>query len=213
MVSLRRRGSSTAAAAVLVAVLQAGCGGGLVATTPDGSSQPSSPTPSRPVVADEVRAFEADTSYAEVPLPTSIAIPSLDVSSSLAELGLNPDGTVEVPARFEQAGWYAFGARPGQKGSAVVLGHVDSRAGPAVFAEVHTLAKDATIEIGRADGSTLTFAVERIEQHAKTRFPTEDVYYPTLEPGLRLVTCGGDFDPNSGHYEDNVIVYARLLAD
>lgn len=221
---LQRRLRRGAGVALLVTALATGCGAVGVqddasgadaaasgeGTAASGSTDAAAQPRSEPV-SDAVRNFEADTAYAEVPPPTRITIPSLGVESSLVELGRSGDGTVEVPARYEQAGWYAEGARPGQRGSAVVLGHVDSRAGPAVFADVHTLPPGAPIEVARADGTTATFEVERIEQHAKTRFPTADVYYPTLEPGLRLVTCGGDFDRASGHYEDNVIVFARLV--
>ena len=111
------------------------------------------------------------------------------------------------------SGWYAGGTRPGDPGSAVILGHVDSkRDGPAVFYRLRDLRRGDEITITRADGSTVRFAVDRTEQFPKSRFPTDDVYYPTLTPALRLVTCGGSFDATAGHYRSNVIVFATLRA-
>jgi sortase (surface protein transpeptidase) len=110
------------------------------------------------------------------------------------------------------AGWYAPGTRPGDPGSAVILGHVDSKRGPAVFFRLRELRRGDDVTITRADGSSVRFAVDRTEQYDKRRFPTDAVYYPTLAPELRLVTCGGEFDATAGHYRSNVIVFATLKA-
>jgi sortase (surface protein transpeptidase) len=142
-----------------------------------------------------------------------LKIPAIGVDTGLQRLGREQDGTVEVPTgrhKWEEAGWYEGGTRPGDPGSAVVLGHVDSTAGPAVFYRLRELRPGDRVEVVRADGSTVRFAVDRTEQYPKTRFPTDDVYYPTLTPRLRLVTCGGSFDPAAGSYRANVIVFARL---
>jgi sortase (surface protein transpeptidase) len=92
----------------------------------------------------------------------------------------------------------------------VIVGHVDSKRGPAVFYRLRELRRGDRIEITRTDGSVVTFVVDRLEQHAKTRFPTDDVYLPTLEPTLRLVTCDGAFDRFTGHYRDNLVIFADL---
>jgi hypothetical protein len=92
----------------------------------------------------------------------------------------------------------------------VILGHVDSKRGPAVFFRLRELRRGDEIRVGRADGSSLRFVVERTEQYDKQRFPTDDVYYPTLTPGLRLVTCGGLFDYRTRHYRSNIIVFAAI---
>jgi sortase (surface protein transpeptidase) len=132
------------------------------------------------------------------------------VASTLDRLGRARDRTVEVPSRWEVAGWYAGGTRPGDPGSAVILGHVDSKSGPAVFYRLGELRRGDAVTIRRADGSSVRFVVQRTEQYPKRRFPTDDVYYPTLTPALRLVTCGGQFNYATGHYRSNVIVFATI---
>jgi sortase (surface protein transpeptidase) len=159
---------------------------------------------------DAARGFRSTRGYQATPVPVRIEIPSIGVASPLDRLGRARDRTVEVPSRWEVAGWYAPGTRPGDPGSAVILGHVDSKRGPAVFFRLRELRRGDVIAITRADGSSLRFAVDRTEQYDKRRFPTDAVYYPTLTPELRLVTCGGEFDATAGHYRSNVIVFAKL---
>jgi sortase (surface protein transpeptidase) len=139
-----------------------------------------------------------------------VTIPGIGVASSLDRLGRAPDKTVQVPSRWELAGWYALGPRPGDPGSAVILGHVDSKGGPAVFFRLGELRRGDSVTITRTDGSSVRFVVQRTQQYPKDRFPTDDVYYPTLTPALRLVTCGGEFDAAAGHYRSNVIVFATM---
>jgi sortase (surface protein transpeptidase) len=159
---------------------------------------------------DAARGFRSTRGYRATPVPVRIGIPAIGVSSPLDRLGRARDRTVEVPARWERAGWYAPGTRPGDPGSAVILGHVDSKRGPAVFYRLRELHRGDLVEVARADGSSIRFAVERVEQYPKARFPTAEVYYPTLTPELRLVTCGGTFDATAGHYRSNIIVFAAL---
>jgi sortase (surface protein transpeptidase) len=159
---------------------------------------------------DAARGFRSVRDYRATPMPVRVEIPSIGVASSLDRLGRAPDGTVEVPSDWEVAGWYAPGPRPGDPGSAVILGHVDSKGGPAVFYRLRQLRRGDTVIIGRADGSAVRFVVQRTQQYPKDRFPTDEVYYPTLTPTLRLVTCGGDFDTTAGHYRSNVIVFATM---
>jgi sortase (surface protein transpeptidase) len=140
-----------------------------------------------------------------VPPPVRIEIPSINVRSKLQRLGRDAEGAIEIPSR-----WQAEGVRPGQPGPAVILGHVDSKEGPAIFYRLREMRRGDTIEVTHEDGSITTFVVDRLEQHAKTRFPTDDVYLPTLEPTLRLVTCDGVFDRSTGHYRDNLVVFANL---
>jgi hypothetical protein len=152
--------------------------------------------------------FRSARTYPTVAAPVRLRIRALHVDSKLQRLGLLPDGTVAVPERSDVAGWYRDGPRPGQAGPAVILGHVDSRTGPGVFIGLSRVRPGTLVTVDRADGSTVTFRVRTVAQVAKTRFPTDLVYAPSLDPTLRLVTCGGSFDRARGSYRDNVIVYA-----
>jgi sortase (surface protein transpeptidase) len=158
------------------------------------------------------KGFRSARGYRATPVPVRVDIPRIGVSSALIRLGRAADGTVETPPlrRAAVPGWYELGPRPGDPGSAVILGHVDSKRGPAVFFRLRELRRGDEVRVRRADGSVLRFVVERTEQFDKQRFPTDDVYYPTLTPGLRLVTCGGLFDDSTGHYRSNIIVFADL---
>ena len=141
--------------------------------------------------------------------PVRVEIPSIGVSSRLVRLGLNPDGTMEVPRDYGLAGWFTGGAMPGQDGPAVISGHVDSKSGPAVFYRLRELRPGDTIRVRRAAGDWLAFEVTGSARYAKAAFPTEAVFGPVTGPVLRLITCGGAFDRSSGHYLDNVVVTAR----
>lgn len=146
--------------------------------------------------------------YPAVAEPVRLRIPALGVDSTLQRLDRLADGTIAVPGRPDRAGWYAQGPRPGQPGPAVVLGHVDSRTGPGVFFGLAGIRPGAMVHVDRADRSTVAFRVTEVSRVPKSRFPTDLVYAPTLEPTLRLVTCGGGFDESQRSYRDNVIVYA-----
>lgn len=147
--------------------------------------------------------------------PTELSIPVLGVTSRLLELGLNPDGTAQVPPLSEVglAGWYRFSAAPGAAGSAVLLGHVDSAAsGAGVFYGLGSLTPGDEVDVVRADGSTAVFRVDDVREYAKSSFPTSSVYGSTSYPSLRLVTCGGRFDRSTGNYLDNIVAFASLVA-
>jgi hypothetical protein len=171
-----------------------------------GSARPAAaPAGAPPNPADS---FKSSRRYAEVPPPVRIRIPAMHVDSKLIDLGLQRDGSVEVPPRTDVAGWYDGGPRPGAPGPAVVLGHVDSKDGPGIFIDLHAVRAGTEIRVDRADGSSVRFAVTKVQKVLKTRFPTDLVYAPTLDPTLRLVTCGGSFDRAKGSYRDNVIAFA-----
>jgi hypothetical protein len=159
-------------------------------------------------VPDSLRTFRSPQRVAAVPEPVRIRIPLLGVDSRLERLGRSRGGTVEVPAHWGRAGWYRNGPRPGEHGAAVILGHVDSPTGPAVFAGIAELRAGARVLVTRADGSSVAFRVTRVEQRRRSRFPVQAVYWPTLRPELRLVTCGGRYDRARGGYLSNVIVFA-----
>jgi sortase (surface protein transpeptidase) len=145
-----------------------------------------------------------------IPLPVSVSIPDVGISSQLIPLGLNPDNTLEVPKDFSLAGWYTGRPVPGEFGPSIIAGHVDSKRGPAVFYRLKDVQPGTTIDVARSDGTTARFRVVAMEQHAKDAFPTEHVYGPTDSPELRLITCGGTFNRSTGHYNDNLIVFAEL---
>jgi hypothetical protein len=205
--------SRLGAVAVAVALL-AGCA---QAGTDRAEPPPAAATTRAPETAtdgvDAARDFRSARGYQATPVPVRLEIARIGVSTGLQRLGRAADGTVEVPTgphRWDTAGWYAGGTRPGDPGSAVILGHVDSTSGPAVFSRLRQLRPGDKVEVVRADGSRVRFAVERVAQYDKARFPTDEVYYPTLTPALRLVTCGGEFDATVRHYRSNVIVFATL---
>jgi hypothetical protein len=145
--------------------------------------------------------------------PVAIDIPGIGVrTSNLVNLGLAPDGSLQVPRDFASVGWYAAGPSPGQLGPAILAGHVDSHLGPAIFYRLGALRPGARVTVGRHDGSTATFLVDRVRRFPKDRFPTALVYGSTNRAELRLITCGGSFDQKSGHYVDNIVAFAHLVA-
>ncbi len=143
--------------------------------------------------------------------PTRLLVPAAGVDAPVTGLGLNADGSVEVPAadRAGEVGWYRNGPTPGETGPAVLIGHYDTAHGPAVFHGVPKLKPGDLIQVRREDGGTVEFRVRTLLQAAKDRFPTEAVYGDTAAPELRLITCGGRIG-SDGHWTDNIIVLADL---
>ncbi|MFB7980544.1 class F sortase [Streptomyces vinaceus] len=144
--------------------------------------------------------------------PQKIAIPSLGLSSTLETLRQNTDGSMETPKNPALAGWYEPGPTPGSQGPAVIAGHVTWNGAAAVFEKLKTMKAGDTIQVTRRDAKTATFTVERVAEYPKAEFPTLDVYKNLDYAGLRLVTCGGDFDPRKHYYDSNVVVYARMTS-
>ena len=143
--------------------------------------------------------------------PERIVIPALGVDADVIDLGLQDDGTMEVPSDFAQTGWFRPGPRPGRVGPAVIAGHVDSRSGPAVFHRLHALEPGDRIEVHGEDGEVVVFEVDHLESHPKDDFPTEAVYSGTDGPELRLITCSGEFDRDARSYQDNTIAFATRV--
>ncbi|MEU3404153.1 class F sortase [Streptomyces sp. NPDC006670] len=143
--------------------------------------------------------------------PTRIRIPSIHVDAPLTGLGLEHDGSLEVPppARGDLAGWYRDGTTPGATGTAVIAGHVDNASGPAVFYHLGALHRGAAIEVARTDGRTAVFTVHAVEVYDAKSFPDRRVYGPSPRAELRVITCGGGFSPRTG-YQGNVVVFAHL---
>ncbi len=144
--------------------------------------------------------------------PVALRIPAIGVDVSLSTLGLNADRTVEVPTDFRQAGWFGLGPSPGQTGSAVILGHVDSYTGPAVFFQIRTLRAGDQVNVSLADGAIAHFRVSAVAMYAKDQFPAQQVYAPHGGSALQLVTCGGTFDTHTRSYLSNIVAYTTLVA-
>jgi sortase (surface protein transpeptidase) len=147
--------------------------------------------------------------------PTELRVPAINVKSDLLKLGLNKDGTVQVPplSRNSRAGWYKHSPTPGQLGPSVILGHIDSaKYGPGVFFRLGKLRQRDKIYVTLADHRVAVFEVEKVVEYKKKSFPTLTVYGNTDHAALRLITCGGTFDPSKHSYEDNIVAYAALVS-
>lgn len=155
----------------------------------------------------------ATPSQAPAPLPVSVSIPAIDVQSELITVGLNSDGSLEVPPPgpdYDKAAWFKGSPRPGDVGPATIEGHVDSaRNGPSVFYKLGNLVAGDLVDVTRKGGSVTTFVVYEMHAFPKDGFPTLKVYGNTAGPELRLITCGGPFDTTTGRYVNNTVVFAR----
>jgi len=140
--------------------------------------------------------------------PVRIRVPIINIDAPIQPLTVDENGVLPAPDTFEGTGWWSGGPEPGERGPAVIAGHLDSYRGPAVFYRIKDMREGDTIFVDRADGSEAVFATERIERHDKDDFPTEAVYGDTPDSQLRLITCGGKFDKRHRTYLDNIIVYA-----
>jgi LPXTG-site transpeptidase (sortase) family protein len=163
------------------------------------------PAPTGPIVAPP----QSDAPR-PVAAPVSLTIPLIGVSTKLIRLGLASDGSLQVPPLSDTAvaGWYTGSPRPGAIGSAIIVGHVDTVHGPAVFDRLDQLRKGDQVYVRRADGTLVKFRVTAVQTYLKDHFPTQTVYGPTPDAELRLITCGGTFDPATHHYLSNIVVYA-----
>ncbi|WP_327709430.1 class F sortase [Streptomyces sp. NBC_00464] len=169
-----------------------------------------------PRASDAPRSGAASTTTAPLPAPRPLRvdIPALHVSAPLVDLTLDDRGKLGVPDPAERnlAGWYRDGVTPGSPGTAVVVAHVDTPTGPAAFAGLDTLRPGATVDVRRTDRTVAAFRIYAIEEFEKSDFPSSRVYGPAKDAQLRLLTCGGAYDPAAGGYQSNVVAFARLVA-
>lgn len=143
--------------------------------------------------------------------PVRLDIPAPRVSSGLVDLGLRADRTMEVPADGDAAGWFVNAPTPGALGPSVIAAHVNWKGEPGVFTDLSRLRPGDAARVIRKDGSVAVFEVTQVRQYPKDRFPTEAVYGTINYAGLRLITCGGDFDASRRSYVDNIVVFAKLV--
>ena len=209
-----RRPAAIVSAAGLV-VIVAGTAGLLLTRHPTPALRPVAagvaalPAPTGPIAAPPQSAQSA-----LVPRPVSLTIPLIGVKTQLITLGLAADGALQVPPLTEAAvaGWYTGSPRPGAVGSAIIVGHIDSMGAPAVFYRLNELRPRDDVYVRRADGTTAEFRVTSVRTYLKDQFPTQTVYGPTPDAELRLITCGGAFDPATHHYLSNIVVYATEVS-
>jgi Sortase domain len=205
---IRRPWAASAAVAGLLAILLGSAGLYWASHT----GRPATPVRLAPQTAIPVGQWaQAPAARAQVvPRPTGLVIPAIGVRTKLVRLGLTASGTLQVPANVGVAGWYAGSPRPGGTGSAVIVGHIDSASGPGVFFRLRNLRPGQLIYVQRRHGPMAVFKVTAVRTFRRSKFPTAAVYGPVPNAQLRLITCGGAFDPAAGHYLSNVIAFAVL---
>jgi len=188
--------------------------GGLVAMLVAVLVQQHAPAPA-PSAAGHIGPTSAKGPALRQSVPVSVTIPAIGVQSRLLHLGRNQDGTMAVPnlnTSAQEAAWYEYSVTPGQIGTSVIEGHVDSYQGPAVFFRLGALRPGNDIKVTLADGITAVFRVTGVREYAKAEYPANTIYAQANYAALRLITCGGDFDSATGHYLSSVVVYASLVS-
>jgi sortase (surface protein transpeptidase) len=164
------------------------------------------PVPSGPAApAPDLAAASA------APAPVSLTIPAIGVHTRLTRLGTTAQGTLQVPGSAAVAGWYTGSPRPGEIGSSVIAGHIDSYLGPGVFYRLSRMRPGERIYVRRADGSLGVFSVYAVREYPKDHFPTARVYGPVPDAELHIITCGGTFDYTTRSYLSNVVVYSTQV--
>ncbi|MDX2681582.1 class F sortase [Streptomyces sp. NY05-11A] len=211
-----------AAAAVILALNLFGGN----ATAPGAPSPPHAPPGAAALAASaapdtSTSAPSAEDEAAESPLgkhlprsrPVRLLIPKISVDAPFTDLVIGPSGRLEPPPANDVnlVGWHVAGASPGETGTAIIAGHVDTKTSPAVFAGLSELVKGDTFSVRRADGRTATFRVDTAETFAKDDFPSERVYADTAQAQVRLITCAGSYDRTVKDYTDNLVVFAHLI--
>ncbi|MFE0351363.1 class F sortase [Streptomyces griseoluteus] len=145
--------------------------------------------------------------------PTRLRIPKIGVDAPFSALVLASNGQLEPPpaGNTNLVGWYSQGASPGEKGTSVIAGHVDTTTSAAVFANLDDLAPGDRFSVERADGNTANFVVDSADTFAKDDFPSERVYADAKRPEVRLITCAGDYDHSANDYTENLVVFGHLV--
>uniref|UniRef100_A0AAU2VQ26 Class F sortase n=1 Tax=Streptomyces sp. NBC_00008 TaxID=2903610 RepID=A0AAU2VQ26_9ACTN len=175
---------------------------------------PAAAAPAAPAPASASAAPETADPGPSLPrsVPKRLRIPAIAVDAPFTPLSIGSSGRLDAPPPNDKnlAGWFKDGVTPGERGAAIVAGHVDTTTGPAIFLQLRFLQPGATVDITRTDGTVATFKVDTVETFSKAKFPDKRVYADTPDAQLRLITCGGNYDRTVKDYEDNVVVFAHL---
>ena len=191
-----------------------GVAAAVAAALPGGSPAPAE-TPAAPAASQTARItpiLPASNRVRLVRTGMRVRVPAIGVDANVVSLGLNSDSTLQVPTDATDAGWWSGGAAPGRRGAAVIVGHVNWGGNEGVFGRLHEIVPGQDVLITHRNGVTDHYRVTTTAVYPKISFPTRLVYGPLPYPGLRLITCAGSFDPTSGHYDENLIVFARRTA-
>jgi hypothetical protein len=210
---LRPSGSLRARLAGVVGVLLLVAGGAAVVVAI--GAQQHAPQPSLAAAGALGSAGKGGGPWLRRSLPVSVDIPAIGVHSELLHLGVNRDGTIQVPSLFarpDEAAWYKYAVTPGQIGASVIEGHVDSYQGPAVFFRLGALSPGNRVDVRLADGTTAVFRVTGVRRYAKSNFPAKIIYGAAGYAALHLITCGGAFDSATRHYLSSTVVFASLTS-
>ncbi|KQM15935.1 hypothetical protein ASF83_08445 [Plantibacter sp. Leaf171] len=214
----RARISALAVAGALVTALAlSACGATHSGQTPsspnaaDGPLTSSEATDRGAAGAKQDPATQAPTADISALSVSRVQIPAIGVDAAVEPLDRDASGVLLPPVEWEDAGWYRAGVLPGQVGPAVIAGHLDTTLREAVFVHLKQLVAGDQVTVTMSDGSTATYAVDRAIDVEKKTFPTEEVYGPTPDAQLRLITCNGPFDDAANTYANNYVVFASLV--
>ena len=191
-----------------LAVLALGLAGLAMLTTHPGLAADRAVRASVPAPSGPAAPAPDPSPAAAAPVPLSLTIPAIGVHTRLIRLGITAQGTLQVPASTTVAGWYTASPRPGEIGSSIIAGHIDSYVGPGIFYRLGHMRSGERIYVRRADGSLAVFRVYAVREYPKDHFPTGKVYGPAPDAELHLITCGGTFDYATHSYLSNVVVYS-----
>ena len=192
-------------------VLALGAAGLVMLTGHPGQAADREPKASVPAPSGSAAPAPGSSPAPAAPAPVSLTIPAIGVHTKLIRLGITARGTLQVPAVTSVAGWYTGSPRPGEVGSSVIAGHIDSYLGPGIFYRLSEMRPGQRIYVRRANGSLAVFSVTAVQQYPKDRFPTGQVYGPAPDAELNLITCGGTFDYATRSYLSNTVVYSTEI--
>ena len=207
----RRRPFAVAVVVFGLVVLALGAAGLVMLTGHPGQAAGRETKASVPAPSGSAAPAPGPSPAPAAPAPVSLTIPAIGVHTKLIRLGLTAKGTLQVPTVTSVAGWYTGSPRPGEVGSSVIAGHIDSYLGPGIFYRLSDMRPGQRIYVRRANGSLAVFSVTAVQQYPKDHFPTGQVYGPAPDAELNLITCGGTFDYTTRSYLSNTVVYSTEI--